>query len=420
LLHKRQKNYFKMKKLYNNLWVVVLLAMTTTAAAQLQVQLIVPPMNSTFSNFVDNSANFRIVVVNSSNQAVDFLGAGQLKLDGSVVGGLSKEVSPRESVPALSTRSFPIDALFQLSEDLELNDNFLQTVLRTGYFPSGVYEWCFGLYDANNPDTELVPFTCRSQFVTTYAPPVLAFPNDEATVSNRPIFRWSPVTPAFTGGLLTYQVQIFEIMTGQDALQAFRTNQPILERTAPTTQLMWPMEIPMTEGAYIWTVRAFDAAGNAIGSPQQFAEPFRFTLVNTTATSGSVSSTSTVPVSAGQFIRIRLSSKTDPTNIVHDVIANSTDEGAIRRAFDLSDQAKDYNLSLSPEFSLKSNEEIAEPIYNVFGDVVSYRTIRDDILTFANNSDNQPIIGWSAPQSLKNTGKLPARDRIVARRRRGF
>lgn len=406
------------KKLYHNLWIVAFLAMTTTATAQLQVQLIVPPMNVPVADFLDNTTAFQLIITNTTNQPISFVGEGQLKLDGAVVANLSKNNAPTESINGLRTKRFYLNSLFDLVEDIEFDANMINTIEQTGYFPAGVYEWCFSLYDANNPATVLAASNCRSTFVTTYQPPTLIFPNNQAQVTTRPILRWSPVMPAYTAGMLNYQVQVFEVMNGQDVWQAFRSNQPILERNTPATQLVFPMEIPMTAGLYVWTVRAFDPQGNPVGTPQNYAEPFTFTILEGIATSGSASGTITIPVSAGQFIRIKLSSKADPTYIVQDVIANSTDELAIRRAFELSDQAKDYNLMLSPEFSLKSNDEIAEPIYNVFGDLVSYRTIRDDILTFSTNSDNQSEIGWDASLQLKNSTKLPARDRIIARRRR--
>ncbi len=158
-----------------------------------------------------------------------------------------------------------------------------KTAAKTGMLPSGDYEFCVDLLNPQNGQSYLSAPECRMFYLTGYQAPVLLEPQDKAVlagVNERPIFRWVAVSPRPIGNV-KYKVQVFEVMQGQRAMQAFRVNRPILERDVMSmTQLIWPAEfqLPGRVNEYVWTVRALDEKGNPLGEPDGYAQPFSFSL----------------------------------------------------------------------------------------------------------------------------------------------
>ncbi len=356
--------------------------------AQLNVQLILPPPSPAVMDFYNNVNLFQVVVTNTSAQPVSFIAEGEVRLEGDKVGALPKEKSKSYTVNAFSTNTYKIDDIFRIKDDIEYSDSYAMTVLRTGYFPAGNYEWCFAFYDAENPAIELVPFVCKNWFVTAYQPPVIVSPQSGAEImeSARPILRWTPITPAFRGGILNYKVQMFAIMQGQDAFTAFRVNQPIFERETPALQLMWPPEVPMEIGNYIWTVRAFDNMGNAVGNPEVFAEPATLIIK---ANTGVLSIT-------GEAIRVKFSPKNNPTEVKYEMIVASKNVQAVQQLLSLSDQIGNYDYKIESEPKLNLNaKNLATLQYNAWGDVITIRTSEGNVLSFTQNPQNNAEIGWN-------------------------
>ncbi len=153
---------------------------------------------------------------------------------------------------------------------------------KTGMLPSGDYELCIDLRDPEDMRSLLPQPQCRSFFLTTYQAPALLSPDNDATVgeSVRPLFRWTPVTPPYPG-LVRYRLMVFEVLEGQRPPQAFRVNQPILDREiVGMTQLIWPadFQLPGRVRKYVWTVRALDEKGNPIGENDGYAPPATFII----------------------------------------------------------------------------------------------------------------------------------------------
>ncbi|HEY5326093.1 MAG TPA: hypothetical protein VIJ27_03770, partial [Mucilaginibacter sp.] len=82
----------------------------------------------------------------------------------------------------------------------------------------------------------------------------------------------------------------FEILPGQDAMQAFRSNRPLLDDEAVkgATQYIWRPNLPMIDSTanrqFIWTVQTLDMNGQPIptadNNVQGRSEPAIFTIVN--------------------------------------------------------------------------------------------------------------------------------------------
>lgn len=157
-----------------------------------------------------------------------------------------------------------------------------KTAAKTGMLPSGDYDFCIDLRDSEDTRSLLAQPQCRSFFLTTYQAPALLSPDENATVGEhvRPLFRWTPVTPPYPG-LVRYRLMVFEVLEGQRPPQAFRVNQPILDREIiGMTQLIWPadFQLPGRVRKYIWTVRALDEKGNPIGENDGYAPPTTFII----------------------------------------------------------------------------------------------------------------------------------------------
>lgn len=167
--------------------------------------------------------------------------------------------------------------LFSMADALQLQNlslvgkvqNLLQ---RTGRLASGQYQL---MVEVMNPSGDVVlAKQTRPFFVRSYQLPVLMSPSDgaqlEARIAQSMItFRWTRLIPS-SEELPNYRVQVFEILPGQELMQAFRSNRPILDAQATrgTTQFIWRPNLSMLDATansrFIWTVQSLDMNGQPI------------------------------------------------------------------------------------------------------------------------------------------------------------
>ncbi len=168
-------------------------------------------------------------------------------------------------------------------------------VLRSGQIPGGAYEICVDLLEENLSRTLTQNEVCRPFRIIKFQAPLLVLPANGAQINpvreRRPIFRWTPVVPAPPDGpaSVRYVLQVFEILPGQRAVQAFRANQPVLNtETQGITSTPWPpdVELPAPGQSYVWNVRALDLEDNPLGEPDGYAEPFTFVMLEVVAPDG--------------------------------------------------------------------------------------------------------------------------------------
>ena len=158
-----------------------------------------------------------------------------------------------------------------------------ETAQRSGKLPAGNYTICVQLYDAEmfEPITE---DKCVLFNITDYQPPTLLRPADGTEMdlieTEGMIFRWTPVMPSPIEGTL-YRIAVFEVLEGQDPMTAFQSNFPVMETEVYNrTQLIWPADFdgPRDNMQYVWSVQAIDEAGNTLGEPDGWAEPYTFSV----------------------------------------------------------------------------------------------------------------------------------------------
>ena len=133
-------------------------------------------------------------------------------------------------------------------------------------------------------------FTIKAKEQQSYQPPQALLPADGSQLSEadamKPItFRWIPVVPKPTE-LVTYRLKVWQLMQGQNGMQAMNTNQPIitkdvdnLTQSTITNLITGPCKPPYLCD-FIWMVQSLDKQGNPIGTNNGKSNPASFTVSN--------------------------------------------------------------------------------------------------------------------------------------------
>ena len=172
----------------------------------------------------------------------------------------------------------PASNLFSLGDVLQLqNMQFAggaQSLLQqSGRLAAGRYSITVQLFD--NKDSLLAERMSILNITAYQLPQLIAPANNtelDAHIASAVItFRWTRLTPV-PQEQPRYRIQVFEILNYQTPMQAFRTNQPLLdeEATKGTTQFIWRTNLPMIDSnmnrRFIWTVQSLDFNGTPIPS----------------------------------------------------------------------------------------------------------------------------------------------------------
>lgn len=255
-----------------------------TFAQNVDAVIIPPPQTAYVADFFSNPNLFRVIVTNKTTQAIEVKIGGKLVLDGTPLG--STDVAGSDIFTLNPGVNFfnGEDVFKQFMRGriaVDTANRSLQDIFFSGQWPSGFYEWCIEIHHATT-NVVLLPTKCARRFVTAYQVPILINPREGQVLSNpgTVLFRWTPITPAYREGIVYYEVRVFDIKTGQTPMQAFQTNYPIIEKKVPSqTFMVWPTEVPVQSGRYIWTVRPLDAQGRPICFPTQYAEAVAFDII---------------------------------------------------------------------------------------------------------------------------------------------
>lgn len=159
--------------------------------------------------------------------------------------------------------------------------NALIVTVPDNKLPEGDYNLCVRLFDEAGQRALTQP-VCQPFSIRSYQQPQLILPADKSILlpaqAKTIQFRWTPVSPMPTG-IVTYKLQVFEVMSGQYPEQAVRSNQPVLEKELPgATQFIWIPQNDIQPNQYVWTVQALDREGRPIGKQDGRATPFTFRI----------------------------------------------------------------------------------------------------------------------------------------------
>jgi hypothetical protein len=226
-------------------------------AQEITVVIIPPPQTAYVADFFKNPNLFQIIATNTTTRDLRVKAGGKLVIDGKIIAQNPPDKSAELLLPP-GVKIFNINDVFGelLKGNITLASTF-ESILRTGQWPSGTYEWCITVVDAAT--NRLYVEKCAVRFVTAYQPATLIAPQSEQVLKNPStvIFRWSPITPAYREGAVNYVVRVFDVKAGQNSMQAFRTNFPVIDKTViSATRMLWPQEVPLEAGQYIWTAKA--------------------------------------------------------------------------------------------------------------------------------------------------------------------
>jgi len=363
--------------------------------AQLSVQVIVPNLPSRVSELLAQSDNIQILVTNTSATAQNFRVSGRVSINNAVIANILPSQSPVENIASGQVRTYNLNDLAVFQNSIDYQSPLVIDILRSGYLPAGQLNWCFTLHDANNVNLILSQEQCRASRVTSYQSPFALYPENGATMdaSGLSMFRWSPITPAFPGAL-SYEILVYEIQPGQEAIQAMRVNQPIWQSRTPATQINWPFEVPKEAGRYIWIVQAFDSDGNRVGSSETSSEPRVFTITASTQASQQVNTQARVPELP--YLQMQIKPR-GSSQVLKTLIFKTNNMEAVQLLFEESDQKSRYEINLVPTSMVSSaNAQMAQAVLNGKGDLVMVAFADGPVLSFKNNTINADRIGSKA------------------------
>lgn len=162
-----------------------------------------------------------------------------------------------------------------------------RAINRTGRIPDDNYRFGVAITDPQTGAAVGSSGTVTKLFsIMAYQAPILQNPLDNELIFEKGItniiFRWSPVMPS-PRDVVTYRLQVFEVLEGQDNVTAFRSNQPIVEKDLKgVLQTTWPAEFALPEVGkkYVWTVTPLDGEDRMLVDGYGFAQPTVFSIAS--------------------------------------------------------------------------------------------------------------------------------------------
>jgi hypothetical protein len=279
---------------------VVLLLMVRTAGAQVNLNLALNSRPQPWLSEWGNPINGVMIITYTPgpilNDPLIKIKTTLLNQSGDII-GVSNINAARTYTLRPGVNQFTIADALQL-QNLALPGNVRSLLQRTGRVLAGQYQLTVELLNIKG-DIVRAKQT-RSFFVASYQLPVLMQPANgaalDAHIAQSVItFRWTSLVPT-SQEIPVYRVQVFEILPGQQPMQAFRGNRPLLDEEAikGTTQYIWRPNLPMLDSTanrqFIWTVQTLDINGQPIPTADMNAqgrsEPAIFGIVNQMGTGG--------------------------------------------------------------------------------------------------------------------------------------
>ena len=133
-------------------------------------------------------------------------------------------------------------------------------------------------------------FSVESPREIDYALPTLITPENGKIFSSkeleRPVmFRWTPIVPK-PRETITYRLNVWQLLQGQNGLQAIKANQPIVSKDIDNitqvivTKLLADPCKPPYFCSFIWNVQALNKEGKYMGRNNGTSEPHTFKVAN--------------------------------------------------------------------------------------------------------------------------------------------
>ena len=166
----------------------------------------------------------------------------------------------------------------------------------------GDYEFCvqfFGFPVQGTPPRPLSeekcrPFSIRNVDQQGFQPPQPITPANGTVIAQadagKPVtFRWTPMIPK-PGDPVTYRLSVWQLMQGQNGMQAMQSNQPVatkdvenLNQAIISNLLTGPCRPPYLCD-FVWNVQAIDKQGKGFGRNEGKSELFAFSFADKSVT----------------------------------------------------------------------------------------------------------------------------------------
>ncbi len=160
----------------------------------------------------------------------------------------------------------------------ESNDRYRDALLSTGNVPTGEYQICVEVVDAETQ--QVLGRDCKFVTVNRMSVPILIAPPDESEVPDRyPVFTWMASVPPGPGQVIKYRLKIMEIFGKQTPADAVTRNPAWFQVDNLTrTILQYPVSSrSFVKGQrYAWMVEAYEERG-AVIVPLGESEVWSFT-----------------------------------------------------------------------------------------------------------------------------------------------
>jgi len=246
--------------------------------AQLSIQLIVNPAPpAKLSEWAVKNNTVTLIATNASAASRKVIINSVLKTNSGDV------VATRILVPGFAYTLPPGNTIFSAQDVIPLNQmsfagSYRSGLLRTGKLPQGSYQLTVELDSSSG--TPFTPPATRDFTLAGIQLPILFAPYDNQRLSaiaaqTAVTFRWTNVIKS-SADVPNYNLQVFEILPHQKAVQALRANQPILNVVVKgNTQYIWRPQLLFNdslEHKFIWTIRTTDGQGNLYSTTDANAE----------------------------------------------------------------------------------------------------------------------------------------------------
>lgn len=281
-----------MKKIFFILF--LLLSVIAATAQPLTTSLNVNQPPAAISEWISNNSVIIYTVTNPDIPRNVIIKADIKTIGGEVVATKDLTKAQIFSIPQ-GTKIFNGRDVMPL-ETMIISPAYINTIEKTGKLPSGVYQLEVVLV---SPLT-LQPITAvqvRMFNLAALQLPILLLPLEnaelDAKVSETAItFRWTPLSPvsANPGSLPRYRLQVFQVHSYQEPLQALRGNPAFLDvLITAQTQYIWRPQLPFSTDStlrkFVWTIQTVNAQNQPVimtdGNGEARSEPRIFFIVPT-------------------------------------------------------------------------------------------------------------------------------------------
>ncbi|MFA7419922.1 MAG: hypothetical protein WCZ90_09570 [Melioribacteraceae bacterium] len=246
---------------------LLLITLTISLSAQVSVKLQQPPP---YQFKVEQF--WKIVLINNSKAPVSIYltGTATEPLEGKIIEATSSVITLQPGVRTISGRDL---GPFTISQS---DNRYKNILMNTGSIPSGSYDICVGVYDAN--EGRQIAGDCIQVTVENLNRMELIYPFEGEVVGSVPeseienskmkssnktpiiVFSWLPPVPVPPGARISYRLNLVEIMGFQSVHSAMASN-PMYYQSPITssTVLRYPIAAKqMVPGKkYAWKVECF-------------------------------------------------------------------------------------------------------------------------------------------------------------------